>query len=112
MLNVESHQVRLTLTPTSGSVSASGNNTLITPAANKRLRIYYVSYNPATPVEAAFRFGASGQLFLRNGIVTGGSIFTKDFGEFKNIQGQVGEPLILNLSGAVTTLWNCFYQEV
>lgn len=105
-------QLRLPITVVSGSTAASGNTTLITPAAGKKLQIHYLSYNPAGATEAAFRFDAAGPLFLRNNIVTAGSIVAKDFGEFKNIQGAADEPLILNLTAAVSTIWNAFYREI
>ena len=101
----------LGLTPASGSVSGSGNTTLITPTGGKSLRVFYASYNPALAVEAAFRFGASGTLWLRNSVVAS-SVIAKDFGAFRYIQGAADEALILNLSLAVTTIWNTFYIEV
>ena len=99
------------LTPASGLAANAGNNTVVTPAAGKRLRVSYLSVNPEAVVEAAFRFGAAGALFLRN-IVPGKAIVAKDCGDMRFIQGAVGEPLIVNLSAAVPTLWNAFYQEV
>lgn len=102
----------LKYTPLSGSVSSSGNNLLITPASGKRIRLHFADYNPAAAVEAAFRFGTSGQLFLRHNIVVAGSIIMKDFGDVAFVEGAVDEPLYLNLSGAVTTLWNTFHVEV
>jgi hypothetical protein len=107
---LEGNTVRKVLTIASGSASSSGNNTLITPTVGTRLVVYYASYNPASAVEAAFRFGAAGTLFLRNSVVAG-SVIAKDFGDFRCIRGAINEALILNLSGAVTTLWNCFYVE-
>lgn len=99
------------LTSASGQASGSGNNTVVTPSSGKRLRIYYLSYNPLAAVEAAYRFGAAGTLFLRNN-VTANSVIAKDFGDLRYLQGAVDEALILNLSSAVTTNWNAFYQEV
>ena len=95
----------------SGQVSLSGNNTLITPTSGNKLRIYYCSYNPLLAVEAAFRFGASGTLWLRNNI-TANSVISKDFGDVKYVEGLVNEVLILNLSLAIATNWSCFYKEV
>lgn len=97
--------------PASGSVSSSGNNTLLTPSSGKKLRVFYISYNPATAAECAFRFGDSGTLWLRNS-VPATSVVAKDFHGSRYIQGGVDESLILNLSGAIVTLWNCFYIEV
>lgn len=99
------------LTPTSGSVSGLGNNTLITPAAGKKIRLSYASYNPALAVEAGFRFGAAGTLFLRNSIGAG-SVVAKDFGDMRYLEGAVDEALILNLSVGVATIWNALYTEV
>lgn len=96
----------------SGTVSSSGNNTVVTPSSGKKIRVYYLSYNPSAPVTAAYRFGAAGNLFLQNNIVQGGSIVSKDFGDFRYVQGATDEVLILNLSAGVSTIWNCNYIEV
>ena len=99
------------LTPASGQVSGLGNNTLITPASGKKLRVFYASYNPLLAVEAAFRFGAAGTLFLRNNVLAN-SVIAKDLGDFKYLEGAVGDALLLNLSLAVSTNWTVFYQEI
>src|SRR6266498_720387 len=62
----------ISLIPISGTDSGSGNNTIITPTLGKKLRISYLSYGAAVAVTCAFRFGASGPLFLRNAISNGG----------------------------------------
>lgn len=95
----------------SGQVNGGGNNTLLTPTAGKKLRIHYFSYNPLLAVEAAFRFGASGTLFLRNN-VTANSIVAKEFGTNRGWEGAVDEALILNLSLGVSVNWNVVYSEV
>lgn len=99
------------LTPASGQVNGLGNNTLITPASGKKLRLYYANYNPLLAVEAAFRFGAAGTLFLRANVVAN-SVIGKDWGDFRYVEGAVDEALILNLSLAVATNWNAMYVEV
>jgi len=100
------------LTPLSGSASSQGNNLLLTPASGKAIRIYYMSYNPASSVDAAFRFGAAGILLAPNS-VTGGAIVATDMGGGSwSLQLAVNEALYLNLSGAVATLWNVMYVEV
>lgn len=96
---------------TSGSVSGLGNNAVLTPSTGKKLRVSYLSYNPALAVEAAFRFGAGGTLILRNS-VTANAVVAKDFGDMRYIEGAVDEPLYLNLSIGVATLWNALYTEV
>lgn len=100
------------LIPASGVASASGNTTLVTPTAGMRLRVYYVAYNPAAAVEAGFRFGASGTLFPRNTLTVAGSVIAKDFGNLSYWQGAINESLLLNLSSAVSTVWNVLYVEV
>lgn len=99
------------LAAASGSVSGVGNNTLITPTSGKKLRVAYLSYNPALAVECAFRFGAAGTLFLRNSLLAN-SVVAKDFGDMRYVEGAIDESLILNLSLGVATIWNCFYQEI
>ena len=99
------------LTATSGQVSGLGNNTLVTPTAGKKIRLYYANYNPLLAVEAAFRFGAAGTLFLRTNVVAN-SVIGKDFGDFRYVEGATDEVLILNLSLAVNVIWNAMYVEV
>lgn len=96
----------------SGTAAGSGNNTLLTPAAGKAVRLNYMCYNPSAGVTAAFRFGAAGSLFLLTTLTVGGSVIAKDFGAFRYLQGGVNEALILNLSSGVSTNWNIFYTEV
>lgn len=109
---IDSSTTKLALTVASGSVNGIGNNTLITPASGKKLRVSYASYNPALAVEAAFRFGAAGTLFLRNSLTAGGGVIAKDFGDMRYVEGAVDEALILNLSLGVATIWNALYTEV
>ena len=75
------------------------------------LNISYASYNPTLALEAAFRFGATGSLWLRNNLVAN-SVVSKDFGDLRWVQGAVDEVLILNLSAGLATNWNIFYVEV
>ena len=102
---------RLAVSAASGEVGEIGNNTLVTPSKGKRVRLLYCSYNPSAAVEAAFRFGANGDKFLRNNLTTGGSVVAKDMGDLRYLEGDVDAPLILNLSAAVATIWNAFYVE-
>ena len=100
------------LTPLSGTTAAAGNTALVTPPAGMRLRVSYLSYNPSGAVGAAFRFGAAGGLFLYNDLAIGGGVVAKDFGDDRCVLGAVDEALYLNLSGAVSTNWNIFYEVV
>ena len=99
------------LTIASGQASASGNNTLITPAAGTRVRVYYAAYNPIVAADCAFRFGAAGTLWLRNN-VTANSVIAKDFGDLRFVQGAIDEALFLNMVIGVATNWTVFYLEV
>ena len=101
---------KVQLLTASGQTSSSGNTTVITPTGGKKIRVAYLSYNPASATEAAFRFGAAGSLFMRNAVPAGG-IVAKDFGDFRYIEGATDEILVLNLTAAVTTTWNVFYTE-
>ena len=111
LASVDANTALRSLTALSGSVNGLGNNTLITPTAGKKVRISYVSYNPALAVEAGFRFGAAGGLFLRNS-VGAGAVVAKDFGDMRYLEGAVNEALILNLSVGVAVIWNVLYQEI
>ena len=102
---------RLAIQAASGEVGDIGNNVLITPTKGQKLRLFYCSYNPSGGVEAAFRLGSTGELFLRNKLTVGGSVIAKDIGDLRYLEGSVDAPLILNLSAAVTTIWNAFYVE-
>lgn len=95
----------------SGIASASGDTDLVVPFGTNKIRIHYMSYNPAAAVTAAFKFG-SGSLFFQNVVTVGGSIIAKDNGDFRYIEGSPGETLKLNLSAAVSTAWNVFYTEI
>lgn len=108
---LNTNTVKVALTPASGSVSGTGNNTLITPASGKKLRIHYLSYNPTLAVEAAFRFGASGTLVLRNSVAAG-AVVAKDFGDMRYWESAVDEPLVLNMVVGVSCIWNALYTEV
>jgi hypothetical protein len=100
------------LTPASGTITDAGNTIVLTPSAGKRLRIFYLSYNPDGETDIGYRFGAAGPLFLFNHIRFGGSIVGKDFGDQRYLQGAVDEDLVLNQSAIVNTNWNVFYLEV
>ena len=99
------------LTVGAGQSTGSGNNTLLTPAAGKRIRGYYFSYNPVLAAEIGFRFGSTGTIFLQNNI-TANSVISKDMGDLRFVQGGVDEPLLLNQSLGITTDWTVFYLEV
>ena len=98
--------------PASGSVNGLGNNLCLTPSTGKALRLFYLSYNPSDALEAGFRFGPSGTLFLRHNLTVAGAVIAKEFGVNRFWQGEADESLFLNLSVAAPTIWNAFYREV
>lgn len=112
LLSVKTNTDHLLMFVASGSVSSSGNNLCITPTAGKKIRLHYISYNNAAAVEAAFRFGAAGTLFLRNSLTVAGCVIAKDFGDFRYIEGAINEVLNINLGTAVTVIWDAFYTEI
>lgn len=94
------------------SGKATGNAVCATPSSGKKLRIYYLAYQPLTQMEVWFNFGVSATKILYTRPVADG-IVAKDFGEARYIQGNTDEALNLNVQlGAVTTYWNVFYIEV
>ena len=98
------------LTADSGTVTTSGNTTLITPASGLRVRVFYLSYNnTAATVEAYFAFG--GTSFLKNKVLAN-SVIAKDFGDFRCIQGSVDQALVINLDVATTVNWNVLSVQV
>jgi hypothetical protein len=96
----------------SGTASSSGNNACVTPASGKKLRVFFVDYNPSAAVTAGFRFGASGDLWHYHAMTTGMVIVAKEFGPQRYREGGINEALNLNLSDAVSTIWNVYYIEV
>ena len=84
----------------------------MTPAAGKKIRLFYASYNPDAPTTLGFRFGAAGATFLNNKITVAASIVAKDLNYKRYLEGAVDEPLILNQDAAVNTIWNILYLEV
>ena len=107
---LETNTAKIAMTPVSGSVSGTGNNAVLTPSSGKKLRLHYASYNPSLAVEAGFRFGAAGPLFLRNS-VGAGAVIAKDFGDMRYLEGAVDESLFLNMVVGVACIWNAIYTE-
>lgn len=94
----------------SGLISTSGG-ALVTPASGKKLRVYYVSYNPElVETELGLQFG-SGTLFLYNK-VQAGSIIAKDFGDTRYLQGGINESLNIYIGTFSNVYFNVFYTEV
>lgn len=109
---VSAATVLTTLLYASGTASSSGNTSIVTPTAGKKVQLRYISYNPLAVNDVYFRFGVAGTKILYNSIVAAGSIITKDFGDFRYIEGAINEVLYINLLNAASTIWNIFYTEI
>ena len=102
----------IALTIGAGQATGAGNTLLVSPHPDRRLRLHYVSYNPKAAAEVGFRFGEAGLIWLRNDLIAPMSVIAKDLGDFRFLEGGVGEALYVNQNNAVTTNWTVFYTEI
>lgn len=109
-------QINETFTKKSPTATASGNNTLHTPAGGKKIRLYFFGYSAGanvTGVLAGLRFGAAGTIFDQQYLVTPGQPHARNIQAGKRyVDGAVNEELILNLSGAQTVYVNLELDEI
>lgn len=114
---------RYDLRPANGRTGIGpGEFELLVPTVGRRLRLFYLSYNPDAPCEVmGFQFGPTPGIppddwessrFLRNQIAVAGSIIAKDFGDQKYWQGGFNQSLYLVIVGVATVAWNVAYIEV
>lgn len=87
------------------TISAAGDNTIITPAAGMSIRLYWIGMSVASAVEvvATVKFGAAGS-----------AKYKWDLGAFmhwETIEGAANEALIVNLTLPVSTNVNITYEE-
>jgi len=90
------------------SASASGNNTIWTPASGKAIRLKLVQYESDADVEVGLRFGSTGSLFARR--ITAGVMALNLVG--CNVQGATDEKLNLYVGGAVNVKGFVLGEEV
>lgn len=98
-------------------VNSSGTTTVHTPAAGKRIRLYWfgLSGNPdnAAKVKVGLRFTAGGTDFVEIWISQYGGIFAHNWkGGQAYVLGGVDETLEVNLSAAQEVIVNIDYIEV
>jgi hypothetical protein len=90
------------------AISASGDNTVLTPASGQRLRIHWVgmstSENNGAEVLAIVKFGAN--THYRWNLGAPGA-----FSHWEPIEGAVDQSLVINLSGNQTVEVNVTYEE-
>jgi hypothetical protein len=100
---------------TTVTASSSGNALVVTPPANRRVRLHYVCLNAdggnAADVTAALRYGVSGALVYTVSLKAG-SIFARNIGAGrKHVDGAQGESLYVNLSAAQTVNVTIEWEE-
>lgn len=91
-------------------VTASGDNTVKTPAAGKRLRVHWVgmsSPDGGTERLVILKFGTGGSAKYRWYMGSPGA-----FSHWETIEGAVDEALVANLAGAATVQVNLSYEEI
>ncbi len=95
-----------------GTVSAVGDNLLVTPPANARLVLRYLMYNPEQDNTVEWRLGA-GLPILRNKLV-GMSVISRGFDyPGTKLRGAVGDALYLvNGNGTPINYTACYTIEV
>lgn len=98
-------------------VNSSGVTTVHTPAAGKRIRLYWFGFsgNPdnAAKVKVALRFTAGGTDFVEVWLSQYGGIFAHNWkGGEAYVLGGVDETLEVNLSAAQEVIVNIDYIEV
>lgn len=105
-----------TFTKKSVTASSSGNNTIHTPAAGKKIRLYFFGYSAGsdvTGVLCALKFGTAGTVFDRQYLSAAGQPYARNIQAGKRyVDGAVDEVLVLNLSAAQTIYTNVELEEI
>lgn len=100
---------------TGGSVSGSGDQTLLTPAPGMALRLYYLQAGvpaSAADVDVILKFDTGGSTRYSFPLAAGGN-WARNIGAGRRyVQGGVDEPLVANLSVSTTLLYSVEYEEV
>ena len=98
------------------TVSGNGDNTVHTPAAGKKIRLYYASLNAddanSAAVIAILKFGAGGAALYKYSLGAGGIWARNISAGRRHIDGAVDQALILNLSAAQSVHVSIEYEEV
>lgn len=103
------------LTPYTGTATASGDTTILTPASGKKIRVYFFEANNggAADITAYFKFGSGG-----TGKELGKTLIAKNGGGFARslvnnyFEGAADEVLKINLSSSGTINWTIGIMEV
>ncbi len=107
-----------TYVPVSGTISANGDNVVITPAAGKTVRVYYLSFgadqNNSTQVIVRLRPSslALGSSWYTYPLVPG-AVIARNVGAGKfYVAGGVNDTIIVNLSGSLTVYWTLETDQI
>jgi hypothetical protein len=105
-----------TYSATALTVSASGDNTIVTPASGKAVRLYYVSLSAhdgnGAGVTCILKFGTGGSAKYKVSL-TPKAIWARNIGAGRRyLQGAVDAPLVVNLSAAQSIHASIEYEEV
>jgi len=102
------------ITAEAGTVAASGDTTLHTPAGEKWCRLHYFSLSAdganAGDLTVTLKFGSSAKYKVS---LKAGAIFARNIsaGE-KFVSGGAASPLILSVSGSGSVHWSIEYEDV
>lgn len=103
------------LIKTTATASASGDNTIYTPASGNFIRLYFFGYSAGSNVEgvlASLKFDG-GSVFDQQYLVAAGQPYARNIQAGKRyIEGGIDEALVLNLSQAQTVYANIELSEV
>lgn len=98
------------------TASSNGNNTIHTPSAGTRIRLYFFGYSAGanvTGVLAELRFAAAGTIFDRQYLSSAGQPYARNVFAGKHyVEGGLNEALIVTLDAAQTVYVNVELEEV
>jgi hypothetical protein len=104
------------LTKKTVTASSSGNNTIHTPAAGSKIRLYFFGYSAGsnvTGVVTSLKFASGGTVFDRQYLVAPGQPYARNIQAGKRyVDGAIDEALILNLDVAETVYCNVELEEI
>lgn len=100
----------------SADASSSGDNTIHTPAAGKKIRLYYLALSAnganSADVTTVVKFAAGGATKYKLSLKAG-AIWARNIGAGRRyLEGAANEALIVNLSAAQTVHASLEYEEI
>lgn len=97
------------------TAASSGDNTVYTPPAGMKVRLYYFSYSAGANVSGVLvglKFGAN-SVFDQQYLITPGQPFARNIKAGNSyVEGEVDEPLIVELSAAQTVYVNFEKEDI